>query len=383
MKILYHHRIASKDGQYVHVEEIIRSFRKLGHEVIIVAPGDTDSRAFGESSRSVDWLRASIPGFLLELVEFAYCLLDAVKLAAAVRRHRPDFIYERYNLFLVSGIWVKRVFRVPLLLEVNAPLFAERCANQGIHLRRLARWSERFVWRGADHVFPVTRVLADRMVEAGVSETRLSVVHNGVSEAFLNATAQNELIDEQYGLQGKLVIGFTGFVRSWHGLDRVLEVLADHPDENWHLLLVGDGPDRERLERIAGELGVRERFTVTGVVSRDELIPYVQRFDIAVQPDVVPYASPLKLFEYLALGKAILAPDSANIREILVDGESAVLFDDGDRDAFKLGLIALAADEELREALSRRASRLIDDRGFLWESNARCIVQTGGQLESR
>lgn len=376
MKILYHHRIASKDGQYVHVEEIIRSFRKLGHEVIIVAPGDTDSRAFGESSRSVDWLRASIPGSLLELVEFAYCLLDAVKLAAAVCRHRPDFIYERYNLFFVSGIWVKRLFRVPLLLEVNAPLFAERCANQGIHLRRLARWSEGYAWRGADHVFPVTRVLADRMVEAGVPETRLTVIHNGVSEAFLNATDQSGLIDKQYGLEGKLVIGFTGFVRSWHGLDRVLEVLADHPDENWHLLLVGDGPDRERLERIAGELGVRERFTVTGVVSRDELIPYVQRFDIAVQPDVVPYASPLKLFEYLALGKAILAPDSANIREILVDGESAVLFDDGDGDAFKRGLVFLAADARLQKNLEVGAAQLIVSRGFLWDCNARRIVET-------
>jgi glycosyltransferase involved in cell wall biosynthesis len=90
---------------------------------------------------------------------------------------------------------------------------------------------------------------------------------------------------------------------------------------------VGDGPARAAIESLTESLGIPDRVTVTGIIDRDEVARYVGVFDIALQPDVVEYASPLKLFEYMALGKAIIAPDRANIREILTHGRDALLFD--------------------------------------------------------
>ncbi len=83
------------------------------------------------------------------MLEIAYSIADYRRLAAAIKKHKPDVIYERYNLYLPSGIWAKRRFRLPLLLEVNAPLYEERKKYHGIALQRLARRIESYTWRGA------------------------------------------------------------------------------------------------------------------------------------------------------------------------------------------------------------------------------------------
>src|SRR5690606_10742188 len=102
-----------------------------------------------------------------------------------------------------------------------------------------------------------------------------------------------------------------------------------------HFLVVGEGPAREDIARRARERGVADRVTFTGLVPRDDIANVVAAFDIALQPDVVPYASPLKLFEYMILGCAIVAPDTPNIREVLTDGDGAALFDTADPAAFR------------------------------------------------
>ena len=379
MKILYHHRVASKDGQYVHIAEIIASLRKLGHEVIVCEPASIQSTEFGQGSGLVDRVRALLPGFIHELAELLYSVPDYLKLRRMIRQHRPDCIYERYNLYFTSGIHAARRFGLPLLLEVNAPLYLERLKNNQISLRWLARWSEDHVWNRADRVLPVTGVLAKMVMERGVPDARMTVIHNGISADFCEQLPDPALLDQTLDLEGKLVLGFTGFVREWHGLDRVLEVIAANADQPWHLLLVGDGPDRERLETIAARLGVSGQLTITGIVGREEMPGYVQRFDIALQPDVVAYASPLKMFEYLALGRPIVAPDTENIREILADDHNALLFQPGD-DSFGRQLLRLCEDPALRQRLGAAARDTIDAQGLYWDENARRITACFEQL---
>lgn len=379
MKILYHHRVASKDGQYVHIAEIIASLRTLGHEVVVCEPASIENTEFGEGSPIVDRIRSHLPGFIHELAEFLYCLPDYWKLRKLIKRHKPDCIYERYNLFFISGIIASRRHKLPLLLEVNAPLFEERAKNDTISLSGLARWSQDYVWNNAHSVLPVTEVLAQMVVDRGVPRNRIRVIANGINSEFSKALPPVELVDKQYQLSGKLVLGFTGFVRKWHRLDRVLTVIAQHPDSDWHLLLLGDGPDRARLEGIAEQLGISHKLTVTGIIERNEMAGLVQRFDIALQPDVVAYASPLKMFEYMALGKPILAPDTANIREILTDRENALLFDLSG-EGFSDLLLELCETPTLRDSLGVAAVKTIESQQLYWDANADEIVQIFSQL---
>jgi len=135
-------------------------------------------------------------------------------------------------------------------------------------------------------------------------------------------------------LSGFTVLGFTGYVREWNGLDAVIELMARPEGRQLFLLVVGDGPARAQLESQALRQGVSDRLRFAGIVSRGRIASMISAFDIALQPAANPYASPLKLFEYMALKRAIVAPDQPNIREVLQDGRDAVLFDPGDASSF-------------------------------------------------
>lgn len=381
MKILYHHRTRSKDGQYVHIEEMIAAMRGLGHTVIIVAPAAMENADFGSDGGLVAWLKRHMPRFMYELLELSYALLTFLRLARAVREHQPDCLYERYNLFQPAGVWIKRLYGLPYLLEVNAPIFAERAHYDGISLQWLARWSERYAWRNADVALPVTQVLGTILQQEGVPAERITVIPNGINTERFAANPDTAQAKRALGLEGHLVLGFTGFVRDWHGMDKIIDFIAqDGAQLKCHLLVVGDGPVRAQLEQQAQRLGVADRVTFTGVVQRDAVAGYVAAFDIALQPAVVAYASPLKIFEYLALGRAIIAPNQANIREILQHEVNALLFDPADEAGLIKAIQRLMQDPALRERLARKAGESIAEQGLTWHANAQRVTQLARDL---
>ncbi|MFK3739421.1 glycosyltransferase family 4 protein [Massilia sp. TN1-12] len=383
MRILYHHRTRSKDGQYVHIEEMINALRALGHEVIIVAPPSTETESFGSDAGMVAVLKRWLPKWFYELMELGYSLVAYRRLAAAVRQYKPDCLYERYNLFLPAGIWLARRYKLPMLLEVNAPILEERSRYDGLSLTGLARWSQAYCWRNADLVLPVTQVLGDIVASYGVDPGKIVVIPNGINSDRFQANPDVAAAKRELGLDGRLVLGFTGFVRDWHGLDKVIDMMAqDPPASHRHLLVVGDGPARAGLEQQAQRLGIADRVTFTGIIGRDDVARYVAAFDVALQPAVVAYASPLKLFEYLALGKAIVAPDQPNIKEILTDEHNAVLFDPKQQGGLAAATGRLCADAGLRAKVAENARRAIAEQKLTWKANAQRVVDLFGKLGS-
>jgi glycosyltransferase involved in cell wall biosynthesis len=270
-----------------------------------------------------------------------------------------------------------------MLLEVNAPLFEERAKYDGIALPWLARWSERYTWSGADYVLAVTEVLAKRVEAAGVSRENIVVIPNGINPDDFGGEFDNEQAKRRLGLEGRLVLGFTGFLREWHGLEKVIELVAS-ANQGWHLLIVGDGPARDALEKRAMALNVTNRLTITGVVGRDHVAAHVAAFDIALQPAVVDYASPLKLFEYMALGRPVVAPAQPNIMEILTDGKDALLFDPRDPRGLGSAVERLCRDAGLRERIGEAARRTIHLRRLTWADNAARVTELfAGLTEKR
>ena len=166
MRILYHHRTLSKDGQAVHIEELIAALRRAGHEVFVVGPTAHANAEFGSDGGLATRLRALLPRWIAELIELAYSVVAFTRLWRAWRTFRPDALYERYNLFMLSGAWLRALTGIPYGLEVNAPLALERNRTAGLAWLKLAQACERYVWRRADAVFPVTAVLAGSHVAA-------------------------------------------------------------------------------------------------------------------------------------------------------------------------------------------------------------------------
>ena len=384
MRILFHHRIASRDGQAVHIEELIAALRRQGQETILVGPPSFTATEFGGSNATVDRVKRLIPKALYELLEVAYNLPAFFRLRTAVRLHRPDVIYERFSLFLLAGSWVSRLYCLPLLLEVNSPLYEERAENEGLSLHRLGRWAQRLLWNQADHVLPVTGVLARTIAEYGVSPSRITVIPNGVNPERFGGIPHIDKAKSDLGLPPRIVIGFTGFIRSWNAVHRLIDFVAAHGAQlDLHVLVVGDGPARRDLEERASARGVYDRLTITGVVKRDDVARHVAAFDIAVVPSMTPYSSPLKLFEYLKLGRAIVAPDAENIREILTEGENALLFDPTEEGAMEAALLRLCSDAALRLRLGNSARETITKKSLTWDSNAERVLTIANDVISR
>lgn len=380
MKVLYHHRTQAIDGQRVHIEALIHALRARGCEVIVVEPQSALTSNLVPGSRMIRGVRRLLPKCLHELLELAYSFVAYRSLRAAYLQHRPDVLYERHNLFTLAGAWMHRRFGIPYVLEVNSPLSEEREVHGGLSLSRLARWTERQVWHAADVVVPVTRVLADTVAAEGVRRERIHVIPNGVDVAEFANPPSIEHAKRALGLEGRVVLGFTGFVRIWHGLDHVIDFLARSGPSGPTLLVVGDGPARAELEARASLLGLADRVLFTGVVRREDIPSHIAAFDVALQPAATPYASPLKLFEYMALGRAIVAPRQPNICEILVDGNNALLFDpsvDGD---FAAKIERLVNDAELRRRLSASALETLNTRDYTWSANAARVMALAGEL---
>src|SRR5215813_6141996 len=180
MRILYHHRIASKDGQFVHVESIVRALEKRGHTVDLIGPSTAGKLGYGQTLSAVSLLKRKLPKILYEVLELGYGIFDYWRVARAFGRAVPDMLYERYNLHTPACALLRRRHRVPFLLEVNAPLLRERQQYGGLAWPGLARWSERRIWKSADAILAVTSVLAEELVTSGVSKEKIWVIPNAI-----------------------------------------------------------------------------------------------------------------------------------------------------------------------------------------------------------
>ncbi|MDR3415945.1 MAG: glycosyltransferase family 4 protein [Nevskia sp.] len=369
MRILYSHRIQSRDGMSVHLEELVAAFRQQGHTVQVVGPGFYAAAGFGDDSRTVARLRRLLPGAAGELAELAYNLPAWWRLRRACRAFRPDLIYERANLYYLAGAWLARRTGLPYFLEVNSPLAEERGRHGGLRLRALAAAAEQFTWRQADCVLAVTEVLRQRILAAGCAPERVRVVPNGVWPERFSAP------ESSVAANRAPVLGFDGFVRDWHGLDNVIRGLARSGTSlGASLMVVGEGPARPGLEALAASLGVAERVHFTGLIAHEQVPRAVAGFDIALQPLVVDYASPLKIFDYMAAGRAIVAPDQPNVREVLEHERTALLFDPARAGAMEEAIARLLGDTALRRRLGAAARAELARRDFTWAGNAARII---------
>ena len=387
MKILYHHRTLADGAEGIHIREMVAAFRALGHEVRVAAlVGEPRGSSPVRKSR---WTGVShlLPASLYEFAEIGYNAIGRASLARAIREFQPDAVYDRYNSYSTAAITAARAGRVPVVLEVNAPVAYERVAyeNKPLRMAGLAVRYERWICSSADHVFAVSSPLARFLVnERSVPQHRVTVLPNGANPATFQPARDDAPFRERLGLSGRVVAGFVGILRPWHGLDLLVEatrLLAPrYPD--LHLLIVGDGPIELELRRAVDAAGLRDRVAFTGRVAHADIAHYVGAMDFAVSPKATFYASPMKILEYMAVGKAVIAPAMDNIRDLLSDGRTGLLFEPDNAADLARTMEEAIRSEERRRSIGEAARRAIEQR-LNWEHNAREVVETVERLLTR
>lgn len=385
MKILYHHRTQAEDGQAVHIRSLIGAFRALGHDVreeaLVPRMESSEPEPPGDTQEPEAWpFMNYVPAFLREIAEYGYSVPAKRRLVRAQRDFGADFLYERYAFGNTAGVRAAAELGVPIMLEVNSPMVYELTRTRGLSFPRRARRVEGEIFRGATRVTVVSGVLGEMVAEYGVPEERIVVTPNGVHlELFENPDAVRARAD--LGLEGieGPVLGFVGYFREWHGLEGVIEALTSKSLREAHLVLVGYGPAERPLREAAERCGVGDRLHFPGPRKHSEIPGILPAFDVGLVPAINVYASPLKLQEYMAAGLPSVAPNQANLREVLTHGTNGLLFEPGDREELTGALAELVASESLRRRLGAAARQTILDGDMTWEGIARRIIAVMGQ----
>jgi len=385
MRLVVDHRTQGQGVEGVHLLGMIHAFERAGVSVTVVSPPGVVVGAATAAPR-VGGLRGAwrtlaerVPEFVFELMEIAYNVPAFFRIRRALRSSRADALYERYAFFHVAGALAARAAGVPLLLELNytaeTPLYRRRSRL----LRPLALAAERFVLRRARVVAAVSSVLSRQVVGRGIAPERVITIPNAIDPERFRGEISGAAVRSQYGLDGVRVVGFTGAFFPWHGVGFLLDVLRELMREipDTAALLVGDGPERAALEERVRESGLESRVRFAGWVGHENLPGHVAAFDIAVMPDSNEYGSPMKIYEYMAMGKPVVAPRLGPLEDGIVDGETGILFPRRDAAALRAALEKLLRDDRLRAGMGARARDHVLAK-HTWDRNAARILEVLG-----
>jgi glycosyltransferase involved in cell wall biosynthesis len=334
----------------------------LDHLTIQTAPvaGPAVARRIGYLSFAIG--RVAGPG--RADVVFTRDLGVASLLLRLPRSLRPPVVYESHGY-------------APDVAAALPQLIATATAPGERKLRRLAD-REAHVWRAADGYVTITSSLAEDLVRRHGSRPRLSVVPDGTRLG--NGGSSVEVRRPSMAAQGSAaevrrpVVAYAGHLYAWKGVDVLLEALALVPDVDG--LIVGGHaaePDLERVRGVARRLNISDRVTFTGLVAPGRVAELLRSAAILVLPNPASaisdrFTSPLKLFEYMAAGGAIVASDLPSIREVLRDGVNALLVRAGDPAAIAAAIRRLAAEAPLAARLGAAAADA--SRQYSWERRA-------------
>lgn len=380
MHILCLHRTQGQGVEAVHIWGIANGFKNLGHKVTVVSPAGAHTtqplRAVSTAGKSrrplFTFISQHTPEFAFELAEMAYNFLAWRGLNKCAADQPVDFLYERYAIFAVAGAMFARRRGIPLLLEVNytsrSPLVRKRSRLLLPFARRVDTW----LFRQATAIVVVSSFLREQVVkDYGVSPDKILVVPNAADPQAFHPSIKPLPEIAGVSLAGKKVVGFVGSFAPWHGLSLFLEafklVAQAHADAL--AVLVGDGPQRDEIERKAAEYGLEERVLFAGAVGHEQLMHCVAAFSVGVMPDSNDYGSPMKIFEYMALGKPVVVPDYGPLLDVVTDGKEGKIFRRKNAQALAACISEYFSDPVALAAAGRKARASVETH-HNWQSNA-------------
>lgn len=394
MKIAY---IYQADGRLfeqpyaaqIHIINIIRSLKKRGHEIKlmtlyrnrqVVWSDDLDAILSGQLQPDSDLAPLPVTGHPLfktgesairrtqAVLRFPYLgVFDSSRIYEACARYLSDVdvIHERYKMQAIGAGMAGKGLRAPLVLEVNGDSMDEWELRgrpvRGLR-RRYATWATDFTYRRANQIICVSNDLRTHLVKRWkLNEERITVLPNGADiEKFGQTSAPGDALTG-FDLRGYPLIIVVGGFFEWHDLGLLLESfkLARKSRPDASLVLVGDGDTRTAVTEMAEALGLQDSVRFTGHVPHDLIPQLLAVAHIAIVPIKASThgygASPLKLYEYMAAGKAIIASRTGQNSEVIQHGRTGLLYEPGDPISLCEALTTLMDNPERRQQLGANA----------------------------
>lgn len=287
------------------------------------------------------------------------------------RELRPAVIHSASNFSNgLAALLAGRELGIPVVYEIRGLWELTRSFKQpGFeHTDQFALQAalEAQTAREADATFAITRGIANTVAARGVPREQINLLPNAVDPLVFAPRPRDHELESRYGLAGKIVIGFGGSVTAYEGLDLLLEATSAMPEalrRQIHLLIIGNGPHLAALQTQATALRDKLEITFAGRVPFETMTAHYSLFDIAPLPRtrclVTETVSPLKPFELMAMGKALIVSDVKAQAEIVAHEETGLLHEADQVDSLRAGLERLIREGDLRKRLGATARRWV------------------------
>jgi len=392
MNILYHHRTRGHGAEGVHIMGIVNAFRKLNHKVTLLSlPGTVpeekdqakvDSKcqemshvaSFSDFTHKLMEMTKYVPEFVFELIELAYNFVAYLRVGKQLKLEQADFLYERYSLFMFGGVLKARRMGRPVILEVNDAAIVERV--RPLFFKKIASKIESWVFKNCDGIVFISTNFKNTVEKAHGKIAPSVICPNAADiEQFSLVGVDRDQAKKKLGLEGKVVCGYVGAFVYWHGIDwfvqEIAPLLASEPQLN--LLLVGDGVVYSEILNVVNQNNLQGQVIMPGRVPHSEVKNYIAAMDYGILPDSNEYGSPMKLFEMMAMGVALVSPSFEPIEEVVQDGFNGWLFPPNDKKSAVEQVIQLSKNQKnIKEVGCQAETYIINERQ--WTHNAEKVL---------
>lgn len=360
-------------GCSVHVQEMVRALERQGARVDVFA-----ARANGECSPGLERIPVRCLSPLRDGEPVTHAAAVAAlnrEIAGALDGAGPfDLVYERYSLWSFAAMEYARTTETPGFIEVNAPLIEEQARYRGLQDAAGAADSAARAFAAASALLAVSDEVGEWLTRFPMVEERLHILPNGVDPDRFGP----DVAPIDPAPPGIFTVGFVGSMKPWHGVVVLVDGFAGLHARvaATRLLLVGGGPEEGTIRKVLADRGLESASRFVGPVPPHEVPAYLTSLDAAVAPysdGARFYFSPLKVYEYLAAGRAVVASEVGQLRSVIQDEVNGLLVPPGDPAALAAALERLQSDPRLRASLGRRARESVL-RSHTWDGVAAHVL---------
>ncbi|MCP4613440.1 MAG: glycosyltransferase family 4 protein [Planctomycetes bacterium] len=397
MKLLYlrtvHAFNLTAGGSVGHTAGVINAFKK--HIDIEVVSNDT---LVGVNC-DVNIVKPIIVPFLPSTVNEMLYNIKLIRKLSDISSF--EAIYHRYSGFSFAGAYLARKKNLPLVLEFNSSdvwkikhweqpknglLGLLKKLFQNLFTLPMAKFLEHYNMDRASVIVVVSEVLKQNLLKHKVPRKKILVNPNGTNPIIYSPDVTGERIREKYNMQDKTVLGFIGTFGPWHGVVELANAIVRfydlYPDKSVksHFILIGNGNLMSDVQNIISASPYADKVILTGTIPQYQGPEYLAACDVLLSPHVPNpdgsafFGSPTKLFEYMAMGKAIIASNLNQIGQVLKHKKTAYLVEPGSVDQLAEAMNTLVEQPQLCELLGENARTEVVSK-YTWQIHTRNILE--------
>lgn len=370
----------------LHIGKIV-GFNKLGHKIAYASSGPMVLPEY------VSYHYIPYSKFLRnfpEVLNLPYNEKSIKAFTKIIEMEKPDFFYQHHHDFHYGGAVIKERLGLPFILHVDGIEYWVKKNWGKLYFGKLLKWAEEIQIHQADAIITPSEALKRQILELfPVDPDKIVPAPNGVDPATFHPGIDGSGIRKELGIEDKFVCGFTGTFGHWHGVD-VLAESVKHIVKlipNAVVLFVGDGLLRPKIEDILKRDGVRDKVIITGFLPYKQIPSYLAACDILMSPcvnnpDSEFFNSPVKLFEYMAMAKPIVATDVGQQGVIFQHKRNGYVCPEQEPEALAEAALELYKNPELRKSIGEAALTDAIEK-YDWKFNSQLIVDAYYRIISK